>query len=281
MRAKPASRVAWMFLAPGALLYAVLVLYPMAASLAVSMTDWNGIAGSAHFVGLNNYRAILFDDPVSRLAFRNTLIWTAVNVIVPVSLGLLLAVALNGSIRFRTALRAIFYCPSVLPLIAVGLIWAWVYNPHFGVFGRGWLSDFSTALPAVLIASVWQSTGFPMLLYLAGLQGIPREQYEAAELDGAGPVRRFWHVTLPWLRETHIIAISLSVLASFRAFDLVYAMTYGGPGRATQVLGTWMYFNTFQYKQAGMGSAIAWSILILSAAVTIPYIRLTAKGVRR
>jgi raffinose/stachyose/melibiose transport system permease protein len=120
-----------------------------------------------------------------------------------------------------------------------------------------------------------------MLLYLAGLQGIPREQYEAAELDGAGPVRRFWHVTLPWLRETHIIAISLSVLASFRAFDLVYAMTYGGPGRATQVLGTWMYFNTFQYKQAGMGSAIAWSILILSAAVTIPYIRLTAKGVRR
>ena len=119
-----------------------------------------------------------------------------------------------------------------------------------------------------------------MLLYLAGLQGIPKEQYEAAALDGAGTLGRFRHVTLPWLRETHIVVISLSVLASFRAFDLVYAMTYGGPGRATQLLATWMYFNTFQYKQAGMGSAIAWTILAMSVLITIPYLRLLAKARR-
>ena len=274
------NKIAWAFLAPAAVLYLMLVLWPMLASLVISLTNWNGIAPTMNFVGFANYQKILFEDPVSRLALVNTLIWTVVNTAVPVSLGLLLAVVLNSSIRFRTALRAIFYCPSVLPLIAVGLIWAWVYNPFFGIVGRGWLSGFQTALPAVLIASVWQSTGFPMLLYLAGLQGIPKEQYEAAALDGAGTLGRFRHVTLPWLRETHIVVISLSVLASFRAFDLVYAMTYGGPGRATQLLATWMYFNTVQYKQAGMGSAIAWTILAMSVLITIPYLRLLAKARR-
>jgi raffinose/stachyose/melibiose transport system permease protein len=128
-----------------------------------------------------------------------------------------------------------------------------------------------------MVAAIWQGLGFPMVLYLAGLQGIPAEQYEAARVDGATTWQRFWHITLPWLSETHIIVITLGVIGSFKVFDLIYAMTYGGPGQATQVLASWMYFNTFQYYHVGYGSALAWVIALISLAVTIPYIRVMSR----
>ena len=111
------------------------------------------------------------------------------------------------------------------------------------VLARGWLSSFETALPATFITAVWGGVGFPMVLYLAALQAIPAEQYEAAKMDGANGRQLFWNITLPWLREAHVIVFSLAVISSFKTFDLIYTMTYGGPGRATQVLGTWMYFQ--------------------------------------
>ena len=280
----------WLFLLPALTVYSVFLLYPMLASLGISLTDWDGISSRFRFVGLANYRHILLDDPQSRLALGNNLIWTLVTVPVPAIWGLALATMLNSSVRGRVLFRAIFYSPSVLPLAAVALVWAWIYNPQFGLLNvtlrnlglanwtHGWLSEFGTALPATLVTAIWQGSGFPMLLYLAGLQGIPRQQYEAAELDGAGWLRSFFHVTLPWLRETHIIVFSLGAINSLRAFDLIYTMTYGGPGRSTHVLSTWMYFNLFQYRQAGLGSAIAWVIVAISVLVTIPYIRLIARG---
>lgn len=280
----------WPFVLPALAIYSLFLLYPMLASLAISFTDWNGISSDWNFTGLANYRRILFDDPQSVRAVRNNMIWTVVTVSIPAVLGLLLAAALNSSMRARTVFRAIFYAPNVLPLAAVALIWAWIYNPQFGIvnallrglglgsLARGWLSDFDTAFGATLLTAIWQGSGFPMLLYLAGLQGIPKAQYEAAELDGAGAIRSFWHVTLPWLRETHIVVLSLGIMQSLRAFDLIYSMTYGGPGRSTQVLSTWMYFNLFQYQRAGLGSAIAWIIVALSLVVTIPYIRMVARG---
>jgi raffinose/stachyose/melibiose transport system permease protein len=164
-----------------------------------------------------------------------------------------------------------------------------MYNPQFGLINallesiglgglaRGWLSDFNTALPATMVTAIWQGTGFPMILYLAGLQSIPPEQYDAAKIDGANGRQCFRYVTLPWLRETHVIVITLAVINSFKVFDLIYTMTYGGPGRSTQVLATWMYFNTFQYYNVGLGSAIAWVIVILSMCFAIPYLRLTGR----
>ncbi len=280
----------WTFVLPALCVYAVFVLYPMFSSLGISLTDWDGISNHSKFIGLANYRHIIFDDPISRQALMNSAIWTLITVPVPALLGLLLATMLNANVRGRVFFRAVFYSPSVLPLVAVALVWAWIYNPRFGLlnaalrwvglggFARGWLSDFGTAFPATIVTAIWQGSGFPMLLYLAGLQGIPRQQYEAAELDGAGWLRSFIHITLPWLRETHIIVFSLGAISSLRAFDLIYTMTYGGPGRSTHVLSTWMYFNLFQYRQAGLGSAIAWVIVALSVLVTVPYIRLIAKA---
>ena len=151
----------------------------------------------------------------------------------------------------------------------IASIWGWLYNPDQGAvneflrligldsLAQPWLGQNSTALAAVMVPAIWLRTGFPMLLYLAALQTIPRELYESARTDGATAWQQFRHVTFPNLRGAHYIVIALSVIESFKVFDLIYAMTYGGPGRATQVLGTWMYFQVFQYYHAGYGTAIA------------------------
>ena len=281
----PSWVTAYLFLAPALAIYLVFLVYPIFHSLWVSLHAWDGLSPTWEFVGLANYQRLFFEDPVAWQALKNNVLWTAFKLLVPTVLGLLLAVALNRAIAGRTVLRAIFYAPGVLPLVAVGIIWAWIYNPNFGLLNevlkasglgwlaRGWLSDYNTAFPAVMMTSVWYATGFPMVLYLAGLQSIPAEQYEAARIDGASPPQSFRYITLPALRETHVIVITLAVINSFRTFDIVYTMTNGGPGRETQVLALWMYQNTFQYSHAGYGAALAWAIALCSLAVTIPYVR--------
>jgi raffinose/stachyose/melibiose transport system permease protein len=275
----------YLFLLPALVWYVIFLIYPMAFSLFISLTDWDGLSPSFSYVGLRNYADIVLHDDISRLALRNNILWTVGTLLLPSVFGLLLAVALNSKLRARNLFRVILYSPGVLPLVAVGLIWGWMYNPQFGfinealeVIGlgnlaRGWLSDFDTALPATFVTAIWGGIGFPMTLYLAALQGIPEEQYEAARIDGANGLHLFRFVTLPWLREAHVIVFSLAVINSFKTFDLIYSMTYGGPGRSTQVLGTWMYFQAFQYYHAGYGSALAWVIAIITLTVAIPYIR--------
>ena len=279
----------WLFLLPALAIYVVFLVYPLLNSLWLSLTDWDGLSDSYNLVGLANYKDIFFDDDVSRRALRNNVVWTLFTLLVPTVLGLLLAAGLNGAFRGSTLLRSIFYLPAVLPLVAVGMIWGWMYNPSFGAVNevlkaiglegwtRGWLGDFSTALPATLVTALWQGVGFPMVLYLAGMQIIPQEQYDAAKIDGAGPLECFRSITLPWLRETHVIVVTLAVIGSFNVFDLIYTMTYGGPGQVTQVLATWMYFNTFQYNNAGYGAALAWVIAAIAMIVTVPYIRLMSR----
>ena len=207
-------------------------------------------------------------------------------------IGLLLAVALDRKLRGRNLFRAIFYGPAVLPLVAVGMIWAWTYNPQFGfinvflqAIGLGQFyvdgSPFmKTALPATFLTAVWGGIGFPMVLYLAVLQAIPGEQYEAAKMDGANARQLFFKITLPWLREANVIVFSLAVISSFKTFDLIYTMTYGGPGRITQVLGTWMYFQSFQYYHAGYGAAIAGIIALITLIMAIPYIQHMLRDLR-
>jgi ABC-type sugar transport system permease subunit len=277
--------VPFLFLAPALLWYVVFLVYPMLSSLWISLFEWDGLAPTMTFVGLDNYRRLLFEDDVAQRALWNNVLWTVGTLVVPNAIGLALAMALNRGLRGTVVFRTIFYGPGVLPLVAVGLIWSWMYNPHFGTvnlaleaaglgfLARGWLSDFDTAFAATFVTQVWSHVGFPMILYLAGLQAIPRDHYEAARLDGANAWHCFRHVTLPGLAETHVIVLSLSVIQAFKVFDIIYTMTYGGPGRVTQVLGTWMYFQSFQYYNAGYGAAIAWVIAVIVLVIAIPYIR--------
>jgi raffinose/stachyose/melibiose transport system permease protein len=252
-------------------------------SIWISFTDWNGIAPTQNFVGIQNYIK-LFQDPTALLAMRNNLIWTIVTVAIPVVLGLLLAIFLNGATRFKPFLRTVFYMPAVLPLVSIATIWAWLYNPSegainvflrnvgLGALAQSWLGQNSTALAATMVPAVWVATGFPMLIYLAALQGIPEELYESARTDGANSWQTFWSITMPSLRSAHYIVLALSLIASFKVFDIIFAMTDGGPGDQTQVLGTWTYFNIFQYYHAGYGTAIAVFITIIALACGIPYV---------
>jgi raffinose/stachyose/melibiose transport system permease protein len=275
----------WLFLAPALIFYTGFLVGPMLFTLYTSFFQWDGLSAVMTFVGLQNYVRILFEDEVSQLALRNNLWWTAGAVTIPTIIGLALAVGLNSMSAVNKFMRTLYYMPAVLPLISVGLIWGWMYNPHFGVINvflksiglsflaGGWLSSYEMALPATFITYVWSHVGFPMMLYLAGLQAIPREQYEAARIDGASRWEMFRYITLPGLTETHVIVLSLAVINGFRVFDLIYTMTYGGPGRSTHVLGTWMYFQSFQYYEAGYGAAISWVIAAIVLIVAIPYIR--------
>jgi raffinose/stachyose/melibiose transport system permease protein len=284
-RRPPLRFTPYLFLLPALIWYLIFLVYPMYQSLVISFMDWDGLSADISYVGLENYRRLFFEDDTARLAIRNNLMWTFGTLLLPTLIGLLLATGLDRKLRGRTLLRAVFYGPGILPLVAVGMIWAWMYNPQFGfintllravglgAYARGWLSTFETALPATFVTAIWGGVGFPMVLYLAALQAIPREQYEAAKMDGANGRQLFFRITLPWLREAHVIVFSLAVINSFKTFDLIYTMTYGGPGRITQVLGTWMYFNTFQYYHAGYGAAIAWVIAAITLLVAIPYIR--------
>lgn len=290
-RRKSAQRgglIAWTFALPALVVYVVFLVYPAITSLFFSFTDWDGLSASYNLVGVDNYVNMLA-DPVVIQAMANNLIWTVVTVTVPVIIGLLLAIALNGKVKGKPVLRLLFYTPAVLPLVAVASIWGWLYNPQYGAINAAlraigldslaqpWLGQDSTALAAVIVPAIWLRVGFPMLLYLAALQGISADMYEAATVDGATKLQQFWHITMPSLRPAHYIVIALSLIDSFKVFDLIYAMTYGGPGTATQVMGTWMYFNVFQYYQAGYGTAIAVVITVIAIVVSIPYVRSQTK----
>lgn len=273
----------WAFVLPGLAVYAVFLVWPAIRSVWISFTDWDGFSPEPKFVGLDNYAKLLV-DPVVAQAFRNNIIWTVVIIVVPVVLGLTLAVLLDRSSRIAPVLRTLFYMPAVLPLVSVAAIWTWMYNPTegsvnaileaigLGSLQQGWLGQDSTAFGAILVAGIWVRTGFPMLLYLAALQGIPKELYEAAVSDGASAWQQFRHVTLPGLRSTNFVVIALSLIESFKVFDLVFVMTNGGPGNSTQVLGTWMFANVFQYFNAGYGTAIAVVITVIALLVGIPYV---------
>ena len=273
----------WLFALPALLVYVVFLVYPSITSLFFSLTDWDGLSPTYNIIGLQNYLDMT-KDPVIATALKNNAIWTVVTLTVPLVVGLALAILLNGKVRGKPVLRLIFYTPAVLPLVSIASIWGWLYNPQYGaineflrVIGLGalaqpWLGQDSTALAAVMVPAIWVRVGFPMLLYLAALQGISTEMYEAATVDGATRSQQFWYITMPSLRPAHYIVLALSLIDSFKVFDLIYAMTYGGPGTATQVMGTWMYANVFQYYQAGYGTAIAVVVTVIAIVVSIPYV---------
>src|ERR1700721_2392542 len=178
----------------------------------------------------------------------------------PTSIGLGFALILNSKFRGSHVFRSIFYFPAVLSLAVVGLIWTWIYHPDLGlanqlldalglkVLKRNWLSDPQIAIYPVILAATWNAVGLPMLLFLVGLQTFPPELHEAAKVEGATPGQRFWHVTFPLLRETTLIVLAITSINALKAYDIIYAMTNGGPANRTQLLSTWMYFLTYNYS---------------------------------
>ncbi|MBY3235331.1 carbohydrate ABC transporter permease [Rhizobium laguerreae] len=280
---------ALILLVPALAIYAVFALYPMLNVVILSFQKWNGLDPNRQFVGIANYSAIFTKDPVFWVAFRNTVIWTMMSLIFPPMVGLLLALSLNQKIFGRNGLRAIFYLPVIIAPIAVATMWKWMYDPFFGLFSQlltswgmqGWIKDWlgnrDIALYSVFVAYLWQTVGFSMVLFLAGLQNVSQTLVEAARIDGAGRWKVFKHVTLPALRPTITIVLVLSVISSLKAFDIVYGLTGGGPAQSTQMLALWAFTQAMQIFDFGRGAAISVVLLLITMAVVIPYLKWTQK----
>ncbi|MGG7581100.1 carbohydrate ABC transporter permease [Rhizobium sp. Nf11,1] len=280
---------ALILLVPALAIYAVFALYPMINVVILSFQKWNGLDPNRQFVGIANYSAIFTRDPVFWVAFRNTVIWTVMSLLFPPMVGLLLALSLNQKIFGRNGLRAIFYLPVIIAPIAVATMWKWMYDPFFGLFAQlltswgmqGWIKDWlgnkDIALYSVFVAYLWQTVGFSMVLFLAGLQNVSQTLVEAARIDGAGRWAVFKHVTLPALRPTITIVLVLSIISSLKAFDIVYGLTGGGPAQSTQMLALWAFTQAMQIFDFGRGAAISVVLLMITMAVVIPYLRWTQK----
>lgn len=257
-------------------------LLPMLASLVLSFTEWDLIT-APRWIGIENYRRLLFEDPFAANALRNTLIFVVGSVTLGMVGSLALALLVNPSIRGIGLFRLAFFLPAVCSAVAVTLVWQWVLNGKVGLVntllrgvgieGPNWTSDPRTALLSVIIISVWAGLGYNMMIYLAGLQNIPTELYDAARIDGAGAMAQFRYVTLPMLSPTTFFILITTFIASFQVFDIVFLLTQtggaGGRGRATDV---WIYYlwqTGFSRFQMGYASTMAWALFLIIALVTL------------
>ena len=280
---------ATLLLGPALVIYVVFAVFPMLDVIWLSFFKWNGLDPIKTYVGVANYVDVFTKDPVFWVAFRNTVIWTTLSVAIPPMIGLTLALGLNQPIFGRNSLRAIYYLPVIIAPIAVATMWRWMYDPFFGLFGQiltslglqafvpDWLGNRDIALYSAFGAYVWQSVGFSMVLFLAGLQGVDKSLVEAARIDGAGRWSVFRYVTLPALRTTLTIVLVLSIISSLKAFDIVYGLTGGGPAQSTQMLALWAFTQSMQIFDFGRGSAISVVLLCVTLAVVIPYMRWSQK----
>ncbi len=268
---------AWSFLAPSALHLTVFTVAPLLFTLWVSLHDWDLLMAQKPFVGLSNYRE-MFADPLFWNALRNTALY-ALYVPVTMVLALGAAVLLNRPMRGVRVLRAMVFIPTVVSFAAIAIVWQWMFNADYGLLNFlfrsvgleaiDWLGNPSTALIAVMIVSAWIQIGYQMIIYLAGLQGIPSTLYEAASLDGASPRQRFRRITVPLLRPTSVYLLVTGVIWSFQVFTLVYVMTEGGPVHATDVLVYRIYQNAWEFRRMGYASAMSWFLFALLLALTV------------
>ncbi|MEU5278962.1 sugar ABC transporter permease [Streptomyces asoensis] len=282
-----------LFLLPGALAFLAVVVVPLLMNAGVSLTEWHGV-GSPRWTGLANYRALL-DDREFRESFRHSLFMVVAMAALPTALGLVLAAALFDHVgkhfgsRTAAVLRACFYLPQVLPVAVAGIVWSWILAPDDGslneflrVVGLGswrqdWLGDPDLALYSVMGVMVWVQLGFPLVVFMAGLERVDPQLYEAAELDGAGWWRRFAHITLPQIRPEIYVVLTWCTIAALKVFGAVYVLTKGGPGGATNVP-SFSFTTFFEKTQVGYGAAISTVLTVLILALSLVGLRLQTRA---
>lgn len=274
--------LAYAFLAPAILLYLVFVLSPILQSFRLAFYEWNGVSAEKEWVGLDNFRELFSNDTIFWQAFRNNLLWTGLVVAFNLVVGLAAAAMLASNIRGRLIFRLGYFLPVVQASIVTAMIWKWIYAPNgilnailefigLGVLTRGWLGDFTLALPSLAVAAGWMSFGLSVVILLAAMQGVDRDLYDAADVDGANRRQIFFHITLPSIRNVVTIVVLLSLIDAFKVFDLIWATTQGGPVRATEVLSTYMFKEGFQKNQYGYGSAISVVLAVIILVTSVIY----------
>lgn len=293
-RRRPARgihRHLWLFVLPALVPYVFVVIAPALQGGFFSFTDWNGVSRDWEFVGIDNF-ARLIESQTGLTAIANTFLYSILTTVFENVFGLLLALALHTRIKSKNALRVVFFAPVVILSVVVAYLWQYMYKPGDGALtlmlhGVGltdvspnWLGDPSIAVFAICFIVIWQFTGYTMVIYLAGLQGVPAEQLEAAALDGAGPFARFWYVVRPLLAPAITVNVVLSLIRGFMIFDQIWVTTGGGPAESTNSLSTLVYRTAFQFGELGRGAAIAVVLTILVGILGVVQYRsmLRSKG---
>lgn len=267
----------YLFILPSLIIFVTFMIIPIFMGLYISLTDYDGFK-TMNFIGLKNY-ADMFKDSYFQVSFKNNILYTLFTVPGTLILSLLLAVAVNKGIKGSPVFKTVFFFPYITSMVAVGIIWTLLFNPTVGPINSflksvgisnppGWLLSTKSALPAVMIVTIWKWAGYYMIIFLAGLQGIPKQLYEASEVDGASGITRFFHITLPLLSPTTFLILILLIINSFQVFDLINIMTEGGPGRATNVLVYRIYQEGFKYMHFGYASAEAYFLFAIILIIT-------------
>jgi ABC-type sugar transport system permease subunit len=281
-------RQAWLgfiLVVPATVLMVVFFVFPMISALYFAVIDFDGLDPTPPFVGLANF-AEMFTDSEMWHALGNNVIWIVVGTVSPIVIGLLIALLLWTVKTASVVYRLAFFLPYVLPGVAIGIVWSWIYDPVNGwlnkVFAgvgleglqRGWLGEPSTALYAVLATAIWATCGFVIMIFLAALRNVDVELVDAARIDGAGPIGRLWHIIVPQIMPVFLMVTTLILVGGFSVFDIVFIMTGGGPANATEVLGTYAYRNAFQLNRISYGTALALLITVLAVPFAVGLNRL-------
>jgi raffinose/stachyose/melibiose transport system permease protein len=277
----------WWFIVPGLVFYAVATLQPALSGAAQAFTEWDGFSPSRRFVGFDNFLAMFSDRAVVR-ALMNTFTIAITVTIVQNVIGLLLALGVNSRIKSRKILSAIFFAPAIVMPVVVAFLWQYLYAPFgvlsgivesMGLEAPDWLGDRNIALWSVIGVFIWQFAGYSMVIFLAGLQGIPPEVLEASEVDGASSTQKLFYIQLPLLGPALIVNVILTLVHGLKVFDLVWVMTQGGPGFATQTLSTLIFENAFAFNKVGYSNAIALVLTII--ALPVAYLQFRATRPRK
>ncbi|RZQ61480.1 carbohydrate ABC transporter permease [Amycolatopsis suaedae] len=284
------------YLIPAAVLFAAVIAVPVVMNVGISFTRWQGV-GSPDWAGLDQYQK-LFSDTTFWVSFGNNLALIVAMAILPTLLGLLVSVALYDVVAKRfgqrpaSVLRASFYLPQVLPAVVAGVVWGWILHPEYGAanavlralglesFTQNWLGDENTALLSVMGVLVWIQLGYPLVIFLAGLQRVDPELYEAAELDGASWWQRLWRITVPQIRPEIFVVLLTCTIAALKSFDKIFVLTRGGPGGATNVPAYFSFQNFFEKSNVGYGAAIATVLMVIIGGLAFLFLRAQSRGER-
>jgi multiple sugar transport system permease protein len=282
---------AYLFLTPTMIWFSVFWIFAVTFSLYLSFHRWNILEPDKVFIGLENYARLLQDERFHRALF-NTLYYTAFSVPLTMMAGLFIALLLNNKIRFRGIFRTLYYIPNITPLIVSAIIWKWLYQGDYGLINYyllqlgvikdpvRWLSDPDLAMPAVIFSSIWGGAGYQMVIYLAGLQAIPGEFYDAAKVDGANALQRLRYVTLPLLNPTTLFLFITSVISSIQIIAQIYVMTGGGPINRTTTVGYYLYEKAFRHFDAGYASAMSYAMFGLIFVLTVFQLRFLRRDIQ-
>jgi len=274
--------VPWAFLVLPLTMYSIWVIYPLISTLLLSFTSWDGVSMSKDIIGLDNFRE-LFRDPYFIVSLINNIKWLIGFAVVCVPAGLGIALLLDQGFKGSKVYKTLIYLPMTLSFVVIGQIWSWILEPRNGVLnsllallgfkGVSWLSDPSVVTYSLIMAASWRQISYAMVLFLAGLKGVPKELVEAATVDGAGPWKRFWNIVLPMLKPATVVAVTVSVIDSLRAFDIVYVLTRGGPFYSSSVMANYMYIKAFNNYRMGYGSSIATIQFLITLVFIVVYMR--------